>query len=78
MISTMNQSPRGFVTISSSVLRYGGDNFACASTFIAQSQIVRPAQTEQFEFRKAHRMLRLWIHAIRQEGSRVAISRINR
>src|SRR5438552_17354925 len=42
MISTMNQSPRGFA-ISSSILRYVGVALLAASTIIAQSKIIRPS-----------------------------------
>src|SRR5205814_317986 len=72
MISTMNQSPRGFA-ISSSILRYVGTALLAASTIIAQSKIVRPpGQSNSNSGKRTHIAT---LHSTdSSEGSRVAIT----
>ena len=72
MISTMNQSPRGFAA-SSSILRYLGVALLAASTIIAQSKIVRPSgQSNSNSARRTHVAT---LHSTdSSEGSRVAIT----
>src|SRR3989440_6113477 len=72
MISTMNQSPRGFAA-SSSILRYLGVALLAASTIIAQSKIVRPSgQSNSNSGKRTHVAT---LHSTySSEGSRVAIS----
>src|SRR5256885_7855594 len=72
MISTMNQSPRGFA-ISSSTLRYVGTALLATSTIIAQSKIIRPAGQRNSNSGKRTHVATL--HSTdSSEGSRVAIS----
>ena len=72
MISTMNQSPRGFA-ISSSILRYVGTALLAASTIIAQSKIIRPSgQSNSNSGKRTHVAT---LHSSdSSEGSRVAIT----
>ena len=72
MISTMNQSPRGFAA-SSSILRYLGVALLAASTIIAQSKIVRPSgQSNSNSSKRSHIAT---LHSTdSSEGSRVAIT----
>src|SRR5437763_2373993 len=72
MISTMNQSPRGFAA-SSSILRYLGVALLAASTIIAQSKIVRPSgQSNSNSGKRTHIAT---LHSTdSSEGSRVAIT----
>src|SRR5437764_11215279 len=72
MISTMNQSPRGFA-ISSSILRYVGTALLAASTVIAQSKIIRPSgQSNSNSGKRTHVAT---LHSSDStEGSRVAIT----
>ena len=72
MISTMNQSPRGFAA-SSSILRYLGVALLAASTIIAQSKIVRPSgQSNSNSGKRTHVAT---LHSTdSSEGSRVAIT----
>ena len=72
MISTMNQSPRGFAA-SSSILRYLGVALLAASTIIAQSKIVRPSGQSNSNSGKRPHVATL--HSTdSSEGSRVAIT----
>src|SRR5213076_2092721 len=72
MISTMNQSPRGFA-ISSSILRYLGVALLAASTIIAQSKIVRPSGQGNSNSSKRTHIATL--HSTdSSEGSRVEIT----
>jgi len=72
MISTMNQSPRGFA-ISSSILRYVAIALLAASTIIAQSKIIRPSGQSNSNSGKRARIATL--HSTdSSEGSRVAIT----
>ena len=72
MISTMNQSPRGFA-ISSSILRYVAIALLAASTLIAQSKIIRPSgQSNSNSGKRTHVAT---LHSTdSSEGSRVAIT----
>src|SRR6266550_6870079 len=72
MISTMNQSPRGFA-ISSSILRYVAIALLAASTIIAQSKIIRPSGQGNSNSSKRTHVATL--HSTdSSEGSRVAIT----
>jgi len=72
MISTMNQSPRGFAA-SSSILRYVAIALLAASTIIAQSKIVRPSGQSNSNSGKRPHVATL--HSTdSSEGSRVAIT----
>src|SRR5438552_51235 len=72
MISTMNQSPRGFA-ISSSILRYVGVALLAASTIIAQSKIIRPSGQGNSNSSKRTHIATL--HSTdSSEGSRVEIT----
>ena len=72
MISTMNQSPRGFA-ISSSILRYVGTALLAASTIIAQGKIIRPSgQSNSNSGKRTHVAT---LHSSdSSEGSRVTIT----
>lgn len=72
MISTMKQSPR-LVAISSSALKHGGIISLALSLFMAQSQIVQPAQQNNSNSGKRQHVATLH-SSDSQEGSRVAIS----
>src|SRR2546430_3019296 len=72
MISTMNQSPRGFAA-SSSILRYAAIALLAASTIIAQSKIIRPSgQANSSSGKRTHIAT---LHSTdSSEGSRVEIT----
>src|SRR5438477_9371193 len=72
MISTMNQSPRGFA-ISSSILRYVGTALLAASTIIAQSKIIRPSGQGNSNSGKRTHVATLH-SSDSSEGSRVTIT----